>query len=193
MTVPAIETARLRLVSPDARCLEHLLKGEDVAAAESLDMTLPRRLGESAEGLLRIRLADLRTAPIAQRWLLRVISEREPPRPMVGFAGFHGPPDRAGRVEVGYEVLVDYRRRGYALEATRGLLEWARDHGARKFSAAIALRNVASIGVAEGLGFRRLGSRWDALHGTELLLELDADRLDPAGARMGHRPGDDHG
>ena len=193
MTITALETARLRLVSPDARCLEHLLDGDDIAAAEALDMSLPPRLGESAEGLLRIRLADLRSAPTAQPWLLRIISEREPPRPMVGFAGFHGPPDAAGRVEVGYEVLPAYRRRGYALEATLGLLEWARDQGARRFSVAIALRNVASLGVAEGLGFRRRGSRWDALHGTELLLELDADHLEAAGARIGHPPGDEDG
>jgi len=194
MTVSAIETSRLRLVAPDARCLEHLLNGEDREAAEALGIALPAGLGASSEGLFRIRLADLRAAPAAQSWLLRLLAERNPPHRFIGFAGFHGPPDASGRVEVGYEVLPEHQRRGYALEAARGLLAWARDQGAMGFRAAIAVDNAASLGLADALGFQSVGSRWDALNGTEMLLELRADRLRTAAgdAKMdGHAGGGD--
>jgi hypothetical protein len=64
MTVSSIETARLRLVSPDASCLELLPDGVGHEAAESLGMSLPPGLGASSEGLLRIRLADLRALEV---------------------------------------------------------------------------------------------------------------------------------
>ena len=193
MTVRAIETERLRLVSPDLPCMEHLLDGDDAAAGVALGMLLPDGIGRASEALLRIRLSDLRSAPITQPWLLRIVGERADPRHMVGFAGFHGPPDSVGRVEVGYEILPEFRGRGYAIEATRALLHWARDQGARQFIAAIASGNDPSIGVAARLGFAAVGSRWDALHGTELLYELPADRLVDDGAKMDRPRGDRDG
>ena len=47
--------------------------------------------------------------------------------------------------------------------------------------------------IAQRLGFRRIGSRWDALYGTELLHELDADSLATGDARISPRPGDEDG
>ena len=190
MTIRTIETDHLRLVSPDARCLEDLLDGEDAAAGDALGMAVPDGIGAASEALLRIRLADLRSAPITQPWLLRIVGERGPERRMVGFAGFHGPPDGLGRVEVGYEILPEFRGRGYAIEATRALLHWARVHGAIRFLAAIASGNDPSIGVAARLGFAAVGSRWDALNGTELLYELAADRLVDEGGKMGRPRGE---
>jgi ribosomal-protein-alanine N-acetyltransferase len=179
MSVPAIGTPRLVLISLDAGDLERVLAGDEVGAGERLGCVLPADLGRAAEGLLRIRLHDLRTAPAAQPWLLRVIALRGSPKRMVGFVGFHGPPDGAGRVEIGYEVLPEHRRRGYALEATRGMLEWARGQGARRFAASVSAENHASQGLITKLGFRPAGSQWNELDGTELIFELPAGALPP--------------
>ena len=48
-------------------------------------------------------------------------------RTLIGETEFHGPPDRAGTVEVGYSIVPDYRGRGLASEATRTLIEHAFD------------------------------------------------------------------
>lgn len=138
---------------------------------------LPDDLGAAAEGLLRVRLSDLRNHPAAQPWLLRVIADRGTPRRMVGFVGFHGPPDAAGRAEIGYEVLPEHRRRGIAVEAARAMLAWASRHGARTFVASIRPDNAASRGVAAQLGFQQAGSRWGPVDDTEFIYELPADRL----------------
>ena len=177
MTIPAIATPRLALVSLDARSIELILAGDEVGAGERLGVILPDDLGRAAEGLLRIRLNDLRTSPDAERWLLRVIALRVRPRRMVGFVGFHGPPDGSGRVEIGYEVLAAQRRRGYAIEAARGMLEWARDQGVRTFVASVRPENTASQRLVAKLGFRQAGSQWNPVDGTELRFELAADAL----------------
>jgi RimJ/RimL family protein N-acetyltransferase len=44
---------------------------------------------------------------------------------VVGDIGFHGPPDRAGSVTVGYGLAPDARGQGYATEALRALVAWA--------------------------------------------------------------------
>lgn len=177
MTVAAIATPRLVLLSVDVQTIELLLARDEVAAGERLGAVLPDDLGAAAEGLLRVRLNDLRTAPEAQPWLLRVIAERGTPRRMVGLVGFHGPPDAAGRAEIGYEVLPQHRRRGIAAEAVRAMLAWASGQGARTFVASIRPDNAASRGVATHLGFRQAGSRWGPVEETELIFELPADRL----------------
>jgi GNAT superfamily N-acetyltransferase len=44
---------------------------------------------------------------------------------VVGDIGFIGPPDKCGSVELGYSVIPDRRRRGYATEAARAIVAWA--------------------------------------------------------------------
>ncbi|MCA9291898.1 MAG: GNAT family N-acetyltransferase [Phycisphaerales bacterium] len=77
---------------------------------------------------------------------------------LIGTAGYKGPPDASGTVEVGYSMLPAHRRRGYATEATRALI-------ARAFADASVTRVIAetrpelapSIGVLAKCGFRFIG------------------------------------
>ena len=57
---------------------------------------------------------------------------------VVGDIGFMGPPDAEGVVEVGYSVVPDRRRRGYAGEALVALVVWVL--GARRGSSYRSLR-----------------------------------------------------
>ncbi|MCI0584686.1 MAG: GNAT family N-acetyltransferase [Chloroflexi bacterium] len=77
---------------------------------------------------------------------------------VVGDAGFIGPPDAAGVVEIGYSVLPDRRRRGYATAAVSALLGWATAQArVRGVVARCDPDNTASIRVLEATGFRRTG------------------------------------
>ncbi len=86
-----------------------------------------------------------------------VMVERET-ETVVGDVGFHGPPDESGTVEIGYSVLPDRRRRGYATEAARGLTTWALEQpGVRAVAAACETDNIGSIRALERAGFTRIG------------------------------------
>jgi RimJ/RimL family protein N-acetyltransferase len=77
---------------------------------------------------------------------------------LVGAGGFTGPPED-GRVEIGYHVQAEHRRRGYAAEAVQALLKWAFGHPeVEEVIAEAAADNDASIGLLEKLGFARVGA-----------------------------------
>jgi len=92
-----------------------------------------------------------------------VMIERETTT-IVGDVGFHGPPDEAGTVEIGYSVVADRRRRGYATEAARAMVAWAlAQPGVREVVAGCERTNDASIRTLERLGFVRTGEAGDEL------------------------------
>jgi RimJ/RimL family protein N-acetyltransferase len=75
---------------------------------------------------------------------------------VVGDIGFHGPPDESGSVEIGYCVAPGHRRRGYATEAARAIVDWAlRAPGVRAVTATCDPENLASVRTLESVGFRR--------------------------------------
>jgi ribosomal-protein-alanine N-acetyltransferase len=99
--------------------------------------------------------------------LLDVLPLHEPPfgiwvmveqetETVVGDIGFIGPPDESGTVEIGYSVIPDRRRRGYATEAARGLVAWAMEQpGVRAVTATCEPGNVGSVRTLERAGFAR--------------------------------------
>jgi RimJ/RimL family protein N-acetyltransferase len=93
---------------------------------------------------------------------------------MVGFVNFHGPPgvnDTAtpGAVELGWTVFPRYRKKGYATETARALIDWAAtEHGIRRFVSSTTPDNEASLRVHEKLGFARTGQVVDG----EIIFEL---------------------
>ena len=77
---------------------------------------------------------------------------------VVGDIGFIGPPDDAGSIEIGYSVIPDRRRRGYATEAAVAIVEWAFSQpGVEVALAGCDSDNTPSIRTLERLGFRRIG------------------------------------
>jgi len=93
---------------------------------------------------------------------------------VVGEAGFHGPPDDEGRVEFGYMVITDYRRRGFAEEAVRALTAWAiRERGITRFRAFIGPQNIPSLSLIRKLGFVQVGSYQHEELGEQLIFHGD--------------------
>ena len=87
---------------------------------------------------------------------------------VVGDIGFHGPPDAAGRVELGYSVVPARRGRGYATGAAAALVRWAQAQpGVQAVVAGCDPGNAASVTVLGRAGFVRVGEaggelRWQA-------------------------------
>lgn len=79
-------------------------------------------------------------------------------RTLIGSGGYKGPPSADGTVEIGYGIVSDHRRRGYASEMTRGLLARAfAERGVRRAIAETLPELTPSIGVLEKCGFRSIG------------------------------------
>jgi L-amino acid N-acyltransferase YncA len=73
---------------------------------------------------------------------------------VVGGAGFHGPPNIDGTVEIGYGIAPGARQRGYATSAIGALLDIARINGATSVVARTQPDNVPSRRALESAGFR---------------------------------------
>ncbi len=148
------------------------LEGRRAEAADALGAALPDDWPGDLERLLQLRLRQVRADPAVQPWLLRAMVRRTPSRLMVGYIGFHGAPSPRGSVEVGYTVLAEHRRQGYAFEAAVALLGWAGDaHGIRHVVASVSPKNGPSLALVRKLGFTQTGTQWDDVDGEELVFE----------------------
>ncbi|MEU0911347.1 GNAT family N-acetyltransferase [Streptomyces althioticus] len=85
-------------------------------------------------------------------WGMYVLVRREDDR-AVGAMGFHGAP-ADGRVEIGYDLVVEARGNGYATEALRTLSAWALEQDAvHTVVAVVEESNVPSQKVVTRAGF----------------------------------------
>jgi [ribosomal protein S5]-alanine N-acetyltransferase len=81
---------------------------------------------------------------------------------VIGDVGFHAPPDELGEVSVGIGIVPAARRRGYAVEALRALLEWAlRQPEVRLVHADTDLVNLASQRVLAAAGMSLVADEGD--------------------------------
>ena len=159
-----LETRRLALV-PVGRDLARALLSDRKRAAElaggaihrdfpdpDLATKLPafaQRLDDAANPALG------RTAPSDPAgwglWLFRYTVERM----IVGAASFTGPPNAAGEVELGYQIVAAHRRRGLTVEGCAALVAWAfHDSATTAVVADCGTENTASIRTLQKLGFR---------------------------------------
>jgi ribosomal-protein-alanine N-acetyltransferase len=130
---------------------------------------------DDALWLWRIRLDQIAGDPASLDWVARAVVD-EGSGLVVGHAGYHGPPDEAGMVEIAYSVDPLHRRRGYARAMVRELLARGQSEpGVRTVRAAVRPDNAGSLATIRSLGFDEVGQQWDEVDGLELLFELPAD------------------
>jgi RimJ/RimL family protein N-acetyltransferase len=109
---------------------------------------------------LEFTLDRLAEGPEQSGWWLHfvVLADGVTRRTLVGSAGYRGPPSPDGTVEVGYGIVPEYQRQGYASETVRGLLAHAFAVPSVRRAVAETLPELTpSIGVLRKCGFRRVG------------------------------------
>jgi len=157
----------LKLIPESA--LEALLAGSLAEASEIVGLELPEFYLTQARHW-RSRQRMIRADPAAAPWLARAVYGR-PAEAVVGRAGFHGPPDDRGMVEIGYSTVPEFRRQGYARAAVGQLIAYAAEHGARVVRASVSPDNAGSLAVIRAHGFWHVGEQWDEEDGRELIFE----------------------
>ena len=96
-------------------------------------------------------------------WYAVRTADAQGSRALVGAGGYFGPPGSEGVVEIGYSVLPEWRRMGYASEIVQALLERAFSHAqVTKVIAHTTESNPASIGVLLRCGFVAAGAGQEA-------------------------------
>jgi RimJ/RimL family protein N-acetyltransferase len=99
---------QLRFAELSAKTMTALLADDlDAARNESGVVLGDLFIDDRAKWLWNFRLKQLQTQPEAADWIARAVLT-EPADVVVGYAGFHGPPDANGMVEVGYTVDPQY-------------------------------------------------------------------------------------
>jgi GNAT superfamily N-acetyltransferase len=177
----------LRLVLVPPPVLEQLAEGHLGEAGRLSGLKLTEyQIGRECRGVWRMRLEQVAADPRSSPWVTRFLVDTTTGS-AVGRAGFHGPPDARGMVEVGYAIDPVHRRRGYARAALEVLLGVAAAQpGVSVVRATISPENLASRALIEQYGFLGVGEQWDDEDGLETIFELPAAKgFLPSGAQAG--------
>ena len=163
-------------LSPEA--LHALAAGDLEAASRSTPLVLPAVfVAPDWIGTWRYRSTQVVEDPASAAWITGAVRDTASGQ-VVGKAGFHGPPDERGMVEVGYAVVPELRRRGYARAALEVLLARAAvEPGVTVVRASVRPDNTPSLGLVHQYGFVAVGEQWDEEDGLELVYEVPAGAL----------------
>jgi len=176
-----IATPRLLLCCLSPESIRSGLSGDLSVIERQLLASVPVELIREPT-VLKFSAARLAADPDYLPWSARAILMKET-REMVGHLRFHTRPDpdylrsyARDAVELGYVIFSGHRRRGYALEALTGAMNWAGTRGARRFVATVSPNNGPSLALVAKAGFRKIGEHIDDEDGLEhIYLKEGAD------------------
>lgn len=167
---------RVRFVQLNAKALRALADGDLAGGSAEAGVDLDAYfVSDRARWIFAYRADQLTRDPSAAPWTTRA-AVSEPDGTVIGDAGFHGPPDEAGVVEVGYSVVSAYRRQGYARALLTALLTRAAEEpDVRTVRATIRSDNTASLATLAGFGFTQVAEQGNETDGTTLVFERPAN------------------
>lgn len=147
------------VVTPLPAAAAAALPGDRLTASRLIEATLPQDWPQV--DLLDVLPMQAAATPENEAFGVWLMIERDT-NTVVGDIGFIGPPDD-GSVEIGFSVIPDRRRRGYASDAAGRLVVWAfRQPGISVVLAQSDVDNIASAGTLAAAGFARV----DEIDGT---------------------------
>jgi ribosomal-protein-alanine N-acetyltransferase len=152
-----LSTRRLTLIPFSADLLRLALNDREALESRLAARFLPQWRTEHQLRVLHEVLRALEADPVSRVWRFYFILHTAD-RAVIGDAGFKGPPDHDGSVEIAYGVVPPYRRQGYTFEAVQALVGWAFSHPVvRRITATCDNDNAGSIRILEKLGMQRVG------------------------------------
>lgn len=157
-----IATLRLTLVAATAETAAAELAGaEHLARLLRCDVPAdwPPPLNDADSMAFFLRY--LEEHPDGVGWAMWYFMTRQPGAKsvLVGNGGFKGKPSADGTVEVGYSIVPEFQRRGFATEAVEALVHWAFARSeVTRVIAHTFLDLLPSIGVLRKTGFADAGT-----------------------------------
>jgi ribosomal-protein-alanine N-acetyltransferase len=155
-------TPRMRLVASTPELVRAEI-GDPQAFGRLLDAGIPNGWppDESADALPWFLEQLERAGPTGIGWygFYGIVLAGEPGAPvLVGGGGSLGPPAE-GSVEIGYSLLPEFQRRGYATEMMSAIVDWiVGDPRVTRVTAETATQNLPSRRLLERLSFHEAGA-----------------------------------
>jgi len=120
-----IETKNLQLIPCEPLHLATVLRDKE-SLGRLLGVSVPDTWPEFPQAIPYV-YERLRSDPSSVGWWTYLFVHAGD-RVLDGEGGLKGKPDESGVVEIGYAIVPEYRQRGLATEAARGLARWAFSH-----------------------------------------------------------------
>ena len=157
-----LETPRLKLL-PFTLELKQVTLSERARLPELLGVAVPDTWpGADLLETLPSFIESMEQDPTAQVWDGIILHKAD--QVAIGGIGFHDPPDEAGKVEIGYNIIPAYEGQGYVTEMARRVIEWAfQTPSIEVITAECLADNSGSIRVLEKVGMRRLATEGQML------------------------------
>jgi [ribosomal protein S5]-alanine N-acetyltransferase len=178
MDMLTVDTDRLRLIACPAQIARAVVRGRRHAEA-LLGVCIHHNWpSQEIRVFMPIYAQQVERDPDHVAWGIWLVLHTAN-RTVIGDVGFKGKPNMSSTVDIGYGIVPEYRRQGYAYEAARGLRDWAFSQpGVSRITGDCLPENLPSARILEKLGMRRIG------HSTAGLLLWEIKRADtrPAGA-----------
>jgi RimJ/RimL family protein N-acetyltransferase len=155
-----LTTPRMVITPATAETIRAEIEDQEALAA-LLGATVPANWPpEMVVDALPWFLGQLEAAPEEVGWFgwYGVAARQEGGGPvLVASGGFIGPPED-GAVEIGYSVLPQFYRKGYATEMAGALVRWVLSQpGVKQVAAESLADNEPSVRLLHNLGFRETG------------------------------------
>lgn len=153
-----IQTPRLNLISATKMLIRKDIEGR-AGFSEVLGVGVPEAWPPDLYGPRAMQFALNELGEAAERgWSFWYLATRQTPAELIGICGFKGWPDEGGSVEIGYSILRNHQRKGFATEAVQRLIAWAfTHHNVVEVSAETLPHLSQSIRVLEKSGFHYTG------------------------------------
>ncbi len=166
-----IETERLTLFATELKHFELVMQSKQLLA-EHLAVTVPLSFPESEDALpwfYDLVKQDETLVGWLSFWALHRIDNT-----LIAGVGFKGKPDENGKIEIGYSVIPEYRRQGFASEMVEALLEYGFSNpDVTAILAQTRIDNIPSMKVLERFGMRQTGTSRDDEEGEMLVWKMD--------------------
>jgi len=149
----SLETERLRLIAADANLIRMELNDRPAlfaALCVKSPTDWPPPLNDDAS--FGYFLGALENDPSFAGWGYWYVIEKQSNQP-IGICGFKGRPNEAAAAEIGYSIIPDRQRRGFATECVGALIAWCGKEGVRAVIAETLPELTESIRVMEKNGF----------------------------------------
>ena len=160
-----LETPRLWLVACSIPLYEAILR-HDNEIAKYLGIDVKPGWTEFGDEPSVYSMERVRVNLEEENWWQYLVVHREE-NLLIGAGGFKGAPNRFGVVEIGYEIMAEYRNQGYATEFAQGLIQYAFSQEAVKIVKAHTLAEAnASTHVLKKCGMNFIDELFDTDEGT---------------------------
>lgn len=174
----ALEAEDTYLVQLPAEVIHALSRGDLEGTQRFSDTALtPYLVSLECLGVWRLDSEQVAAASGGTGWVARLIVDFGAER-TVGWAGFRGPPDSSGTVEIGYAVDPVHRRKGYARAALVILLEKAETlPEVRTLRASLSVDDPLCRRLVTQYGFVDVGEHEDDQRGPVTVFERTLSSL----------------